>query len=71
MADIDVRLIQKQRREQANLLRALMTGKDKKGLTFRPVQLTDETRERGGKNSTRKIARVWAPVSVTVVDEDE
>ncbi len=32
-----------------------------RGLTNRPMVLTDRTRVRGGANSRRRTARVWVP----------
>jgi hypothetical protein len=68
---IDVRVIQKQQRETKNLLLALATGKDKKGLTFRLVGLTENTRTRGGAKSKRRTVRVWEPITVSVEDVDD
>lgn len=33
----------------------------KTGQTIRPLELTGQTRIRGGKNSRRRTARVWQP----------
>lgn len=58
---IDVRALKKQRAEVKNAMIALSTGKDKKGLTYRPLVLIEDTRGRGGRKSRRRTARVWKP----------
>lgn len=65
MQEIDVRALKRQQSQDKNLLGAILAGKDRKGLTCRLVELTDETRTRGGKNSRRRTARVWRPVTIT------
>jgi len=65
---IDLKLLKRQQAEQKNLMIAMATGKDKKGLTFRPMALTESTRTRGSKDSRRRTARVWEPITVTVDD---
>lgn len=47
------------------MLHLLEHGRDPKtGLTARPVELTEETRRRGGRRSRRRTARVWRPVEL-------
>ena len=54
----------REQREANNLEAAIETGR-RDGLTFRPLQLTDQTRLRGGRKTRRRKVRVWKPVEPT------
>ena len=51
----------REQREANNLEEAIETGR-RDGLTFRPLQLTDQTRLRGGHKTRRRKVRVWKPI---------
>lgn len=58
----------KEARELVNLVKTVKTGKTKDGLTFRPVELTEKKRTRGGAKSRRRTARVWKPRKLDLPD---
>lgn len=60
------------RKQVERLIETLRTGKDvKTGLTFRPMELTEKTRTRGGKKSRRRTARVWKPRDIKLPELPE
>jgi hypothetical protein len=60
----------RQMAEARNLLTAIESGRDRRGLTYRLVELTDETRLRGGRESRRRRTRVWRPVVLEQSEND-